>query len=178
MRHLVLVSGAPGSGKSTLAAPLAEELRFPMLSKDVIKERLFDSIGHVDDDELASSRRLGAASMELLWRIAGDCPHVLLEANFRSASPYERERVLELSLYPVEVYCRVPASVAAERYSRRGASLEHHPVHVLRTMAVEAFEEFQNPLNLGPVVEVDTTRDVDIPALAVEVRRLLPRDPV
>jgi hypothetical protein len=41
--------------------------------------------------------------MELLWRLAGECPVVVLEANFRSQSTDERERVLELSSRPVEV---------------------------------------------------------------------------
>jgi hypothetical protein len=57
---------------------------------------------------------------------------------------------------PVEFYCRVPIALAVERYARRGSSSEHHPVHVARTQSVEAFEEFQMPVNLGLVIEVDT----------------------
>lgn len=100
MRTLVLVSGAPGAGKSTLAPPLATHLGLPLLSKDVIKEALFDTLGSVDDDPLTSSRRLGAAAMTLLWHLAGHCPAVMLEANFRSASEYERDRVAELCPRP------------------------------------------------------------------------------
>ena len=112
MRTLVLVSGPPGSGKSTLAPPLAAHLRLPLVSKDVIKESLFDTLGLVDDDPLASSRRLGAAAMILLWRLAGHCPAAMLEANFPSASKRERDRVVELCPRPVEVYCRVPPELA------------------------------------------------------------------
>ena len=88
---MIIVSGAPGAGKSTLAGPLAAELGFPLLSKDVIKETLFDQLGHVADDERRSSQQLGGAAMELLWRLASACPAVVLEANFRSRSSYERE---------------------------------------------------------------------------------------
>lgn len=173
MREVVLVSGAPGAGKSTLAAPLASQLSFPLLSKDIIKETLFDQLGHIEGDETASSKRLGATSMELLWRLAADCPQVVIEANFRSQSTYERERLKALSSRPVEVYCRVPIAVAAERYSRRGASAGHHAVHVDRSLPDTAFEEFQSPFNLGPVLEVDTTHAVDVEALAAEVTLLL-----
>lgn len=169
MRQLVLVSGAPGAGKTTLGRPLAAALGMPFISKDVIKESLFDALGHVADDELESSRRLGGASMELLWRLAAECPAVVLEANFRSRSDYERERVAELCEHPVEVYCRVPLEMAAARYSERGARSEHHEVHVLRSITTDALTDFEKPFNLGTVLEVDTTAAVDIAELAERV---------
>lgn len=78
-----------------------------------------------------------------------------------------------LSVRPVEVYCRVPVELAFERYALRGSLSEHHEVHVARTLPIETFEEFQMPMNLGPVIEVDTTVEVDIDALATEVSSLL-----
>ncbi len=46
-------------------------------------------------------------------------------------------------------------------------------MHVARMLPLEAFEEFQEPFDLGPVIEVDTTTDVDIDALARDVASLL-----
>jgi len=63
---IVLVSGAPGAGKTTLATPLAAALGFALLSKDHIKETLHDAMPGPADD-LPWSRKLGGASMELLW---------------------------------------------------------------------------------------------------------------
>jgi predicted kinase len=44
----VLVTGLPGSGKTSLATPLAAALGLPMLSKDTIKEALWDALGPGD----------------------------------------------------------------------------------------------------------------------------------
>lgn len=173
MRQIVLVSGAPGAGKSTLAGPLAEQLGFPLISKDVIKETLFDSIGHLDDDPLTSSQRLGGASMNLMWRLAACCPAVVLEANFRAASDYERHRVAQLCDRPIEVCCRVAPELALGRYKERGARPGHHEVHVARTVSSEFLAEFQEPFGLGPVVEVDTSGPVDVVHVAELVRRAL-----
>jgi hypothetical protein len=61
-----------------------------------------------------------------------------------------------------------------QRYAQRGASVSHHAVHVARTLPVEAFHEFQDPFGIGPVIEVATTREVEIEALAAEVSLALP----
>jgi hypothetical protein len=99
----------------------------------------------------------------------------VIEANFRSLSAYERGRLHALSPSPVEVYCRVTPEIAAQRYAHRGARSDHHPVHVLRSLPVSALEEFQAPMGLGPVVEVNTSAPVDVSALAGRVQTALGR---
>ena len=90
------VSGAPGAGKTSLAIPLAAELEWALLTKDRIKETLHDAFGAPDADR-AWSRRLGAAAMELLWALAADAPAVVIEANFRPHSEYERGKLTGLA---------------------------------------------------------------------------------
>ena len=171
-RGFVIVSGPPGAGKSTLAIPLAQRLGLPLLCKDRIKETLHDRLpahGGAAD----WSRSLGGASMELIWALAAVFPAAVLEANFRPDSAYERQRLASLPAPLVEVYCRCPLALAAERYNRRAQLADHHPTHVLRHIGVEKLREFDHPVALGPVIETDTTAPVDVTAIAAQVRDML-----
>lgn len=168
----MLVSGAPGAGKTTLARPLAQALAFPLFSKDLIKEVLFDALGGPLGD-VDHSRKLGGAAMELLWALAGQAPHAVLEANFRPRSDYERSRIARLGGRVVEVHCRCSPDEAARRFAERAASPEHHGAHAWTSIPPEVLAEYDGPLGVGPVIEVDTTTSVDVEGVADQVRTLL-----
>jgi predicted kinase len=182
-RKLVLVSGPPAAGKTTIAGPLAAELGFALLAKDRIKETLHASLagdggaaapaGLSEGSDLAWSRRLGAASMELLWALAADVPAVVLEANFYTDDPRSRGWLAELAANPVEVFCQCPEEEYLRRYAARVPA--RHAAHVdsAPSRLAEGFTRSSRPFGLGPVITVDTTRPVDVPALARQVRRLL-----
>ena len=169
MRKIVLVTGAPGAGKTTLALPLAERLRWPLISKDHIKETLFDAMGGVGD-RLEESRRFGAGAMETLWALAARCPQVIIEANFRPRSDYERARLVGLGGQVVEVHCACPIPEAIRRFRARGAA-GVHPAHPWRLMDDEAFAEFDRPMGVGELITVDTTLPMDFDWIAAEVIR-------
>jgi predicted kinase len=165
VRRLVYVSGAPGAGKTSLAGPLAAELGYALLTKDTIKETLHDALGAPEAD-LAWSRWLGGASMELLWALAARAPAVVIEANFRPYSEFERGRLLGLGGLPVEVHCACPPEIASARYNARLT----HPVHVVMALPVSAMAEYDRPVGIGALVTVDTTRPVDVATVAGRVR--------
>jgi hypothetical protein len=146
----------------------------PLLAKDVIKEQLADALGLVAPDPLTSSTRLGAAAMEVLWRLAADHPAAVLEANFRPRSTYERDRILALCPSPVEVHCSCPPDVALRRFIDRAATSARHAVHVRQVRTVEDLAEFAGPIGLGPVVQVDTTAPIVLADVVARVRAQLP----
>lgn len=56
--YCILLAGMPASGKSTVARYLSEQMKLPMISKDSLKEVLFDTIGF---HSRAEKNKLGVA---------------------------------------------------------------------------------------------------------------------
>lgn len=83
---VIVVSGIPASGKTTLAHTIGERLRVPVISKDTIKEALFDALGTGD---LERSRELGRAAHIVMHALAAEQRPVILESFFctRVAEP-------------------------------------------------------------------------------------------
>lgn len=173
-RQMVFVSGAPGAGKTSLAVPLAAELGFALVCKDRLKETLHDALGAPTPD-LAWSRKLGAAAMELLWALAADAPSVVIEANFRPHDPYQRNKLAALAEHPVEIYCQCDPGLAAHRYNDRARTC--HPIHVLASIPAGVRAEYDQPVGIGTLVTVNTAIPVDVTAVAAAVRASLPRSP-
>jgi len=154
----VLVTGLPGSGKSTLAPPLAEALELPLLARDSIKESLWDALGGGD---LAWSRKLGAASAEVFWRLAQEARGAVLDNFFHRAFAH---RIAALEGPVVEVHCTCPPALARERYLSR----QRHPCHFDLTYGADMFDEWVR-MDAGPILDaaacvltVDTAGTVDL----------------
>ena len=83
----VLVAGMPASGKSRMARELSARLGLPMLSKDDIKELLYDTVGFCSREEKVA---LGVGAMEAMYyaarQVLGQGSSVILENNFEDAS--------------------------------------------------------------------------------------------
>jgi predicted kinase len=162
----VLVGGWPASGKSTLAVALAAELGLPLLAKDEIKEALAGALGVPAD--VAASQRLGRAAVLAMLRVAARCPGAVLDSTWFD---YTRPLVAALPGRPVEVRTALSRELARERYLARAAS--RHPGHLDRDRtAEELWGRPVEPLGVGPLVEVDTSGPVDVPALAARIRAL------
>jgi predicted kinase len=134
----LIVTGPPCTGKTTLARRLASTFALPLMTKDTIKETLFEVLGTdcpQSAPDRAASRRFGGASMELLYvyveaQIAAG-RSCIVEGNFdaRFATPAFRRLVTRHSFLPLQVNCVADPAVLAARFRARSRSGERHPGH-------------------------------------------------
>lgn len=131
--YCILVTGIPAAGKSTMAEFLADELKLPVISKDTIKEILFDNVGFQSREEKV---KLGTASMEVMYYAARQLMRTkqpfILENNFENAS---KEGLLSLlSEYhytALTITLTGNYQVIYQRFLERNISPDRHRGHVV-----------------------------------------------
>lgn len=174
----VIVSGLPASGKSTVAVGLAEDLRLPLLDKDVYLEALFveTAAGGKPQERELLSRRADVILKETAQRTDGGVltswwKHPKSKTN--SGTPVSWLTSLPGQL--VEVHCVCPPEVATARFLSR----KRHPGHCDEryseaTLVSEFVEQAKlGPLSVGPLVEVDSELPADRAALVARIRELV-----
>jgi hypothetical protein len=152
-----------------------------VITKDDIKERLFDSLGWSDRDW---SRRLGVATFPLLYyfveRQLEARLSVVVEANFeeRYAGPAFRAIHERFPFRSLQIYCTAPASLLLDRYAQR----VRHPGHVDQVVLDEVRsgleEDRWRPLDIGGrTVSIETASfsEPELQQLAGDVHRELAR---
>lgn len=160
----VVVSGLPASGKSTVARRVAPLVSLPVLDKDDYLESLFtdDAVG-VDERQ-----RLSRLADEALQQAAAASDGAILVSWWRrpgSTGPSGTPTEWLTELGPlVELYCRCPPEVAAQRFLGRVRHSGHGDADRGDLGAVtERFARLAEagPLEIGPVIDVDTSIEVD-----------------
>lgn len=132
MSYLIILSGIPASGKTTFSRYLSKELRIPAISKDFIKEILFDSLGFRSREEKV---QLGITSMNIAYGLAEESMKlgvpVILESNFENNSKNKLIELIDTYGYNV-VNIRFEGDIAKiyDRFVKRDLSEERHIGHV------------------------------------------------
>lgn len=130
--YCILMAGMPASGKSTMAKAIAEKWKLPVISKDSIKEILFDNIGFQSRTEKVS---LGIASMEIMYYVAEQLMKAgqpfILENNFES-SEHGIKILLEKYQYPaLTITLTGDYKEIYRRFQERDISPDRHRGHVV-----------------------------------------------
>ena len=160
-KGMIVVSGAPATGKSTVAATVADNLGFPLLSLDMVKETLADALG-IKEEREAWSYTLGDAAAEVVFRLGDMFPCAVVEGWWRGE---RRKRAEEWFVGCVEIFCRCEPSLA-ERRMRARQRADRHPIHrdMVNPEVVQQAAQLAgtvSPLGVGAaLIEVDTSSAV------------------
>jgi thymidylate kinase len=176
-RYFVVVSGLPGSGKSTLARELASALGLPLLDKDAILERLFESRGSGD----ATWRRLlSRESDQILQTEAIASDGAVLVSHWRlpgmpSSSGTPTAWLAELSGRVINVHCECDPEIAAERFVQRRRHHGHRDEEKSHSEILASIRSVARlrRLDIGPRVDVDTSQKPDLCVLLGEIHKAI-----
>jgi len=127
LRHLqaaavtmVLVGGAPGTGKTTLAEGLAEQLGWVVISTDDVRRELVST--RAQDRYSPEAKRSTYAELLRRARVAlSRGESVIADATWTSGEERGHARDVALATCSdlVELWCRLPVGIAAERAEQR-----------------------------------------------------------
>lgn len=196
----ILVTGIPAAGKSTMAEFLAKRLNLPLISKDQMKEILFDRIGFQSREEKV---KLGVAGMELMYYVARQLMKTgqpfLLENNFEHTSKEGLNAMLDTYGYTaITVILTGDYQKIYQRFFERNLSPDRHRGHVVNDCYPEKrkrsteelkaasirYEDYVYGIETrgmdcfqanGPRIVVDTTdfSKVDYEAILKQIERYL-----
>lgn len=162
---ILIISGPPCTGKTILGKKIAEKFNLPFISRDDIKESLFDDLGWSDREW---SRKLGMASYSVLYyfieSLLKSNKSFVVESNFKPE--FENKNFKELrkkyKFGSLQILCKTEGKVLFERFKKRSESGERHPGHVDH----KNYNEFKDillkgkhePLEIGgDIIEINTT---------------------
>jgi predicted kinase len=170
---LVVVTGMPAAGKTTIARAVSRDLGLPLIAKDEIKERLYDTLGTGD---VEWSGRLGQASYALIFSFAQSLLEsgqaAILEANFFRGSEGQFSALPAHRI--VQIHCDAPLDLLVERYANRCRHAGHHDDAKVNELAARLESGAHSPLDLpGDLIRIDTSLPVDEAVIVSQVKRQL-----
>ena len=190
------MAGLPASGKSSFADYASKELSIPVITKDDIKEKLFDTIGFKSYSE-KTQLDIAAANIMMLAasKILEAGKSVILDNNFEDRNLENLTYVIEshpCNVVTVRFDCEMKE--AYRRYAQRDKNPSRHPGHILMTcyppvegvvdavkdMTEESFcEKYTRRgtmrFSMGTLIAVDATdfKNVSYPRIMEKLRAAL-----
>lgn len=158
--YCILIAGAPASGKSTFASYLSSKTGIACVSKDDIKEKLFDHIGFRSRQEKVS---LDICATEIMYLFAGNVlksgHHVILDNNFENSSKPSLFKLIEAyGADAVTIRFQGDMSVIYQRFISRDMSPDRHRGHVVNTSYPETEKTEYIPMGEDVFTERYTQR--------------------
>lgn len=143
MKYCILIAGMPATGKSRFAQWLSKEIGIPYVSKDSVKEILFDTLGFKSRNEKIL---LGEAARDICYYFVENQMRVgrtfILENNYEDSSKEGIQNLLQQYDYtPITVLFDGDINVIYKRFLERENSPERHRGHIVNTVYPETGEK-------------------------------------
>ena len=154
---LIIVSGPSSSGKTTLAHSIAHKFNLALITKDSLKEILFDTIGWKDREW---SKKLGSASFAIMHyfldSLMATGQSIIIEGNFKTEfeSQHLKPRLKQFDYKAVQVMCQCDGKILFDRFQKRSESGQRHPGHC----DTGNYDELKDSLLVGkyPPLDIDS----------------------
>lgn len=179
---IVIITGHPGTGKTSIGKGLSKEIDIPLISKDELKDRIFNTLGYSDKEW---SLKVSAAAHRIMDYVVDEelrSGHsLILESNFKTEIDSERFAKLKdkYGCKLIQILVTADGSVIFKRFIDKMHGPERNPGHV-EAIDEEAirlgFLEPYPPLDIGgEVIKIDTTdfKKVDVQKIATELEKVL-----
>ena len=160
-----IVTGLPCTGKTTIGRKIADSLKIPFLSKDEIKELIFDNLGYSDREY---SKKVGKVAYAIIFNYVEDYVKkglsFVLESNFKPEFDNEFFQKIENKYQPkfIQLLCHSDGEIIYNRFKERAESGNRHPGHADSSNLDEWKPILTTgkclPLDVaGKIIELDTT---------------------
>ena len=162
--YIILVGGIPASGKTTYARHIAGKLGIPFISKDAIKENLYEALLW-DTSVRENSKLYGYASYKVLFHILDSLMQAgvsfVAESNFITAAMDALLPMVEQYGYrALTVLMDADLDVLCKRFNDRDKTDQRHPGLVMATTLTGFTDEEASLFRdfcVGDKIVVDTT---------------------
>lgn len=153
---LIVVTGRPAAGKSAFARKLSIELDIPVVSKDEIREVLFDRLGW---GERSWAQKLGLVSIDLMFHFAekelNAGRSIIMDNAFRpDVTQPQIENLLQATGAKfIQIVLDADSETLHKRFTERANQGGRHPGHG-DDMVTQKLQEVLNQ-NISPLIDLD-----------------------
>ena len=114
--NLVIISGAEATGKTFIGQEIAKALDYRYISKDAIKEAMFDTESHSTWDYKWYENRAKHSLFLTLDKLVREGIDVVIESNFIGKDKERLRACLQPSSVLREVYCYAKGTTTFRRF--------------------------------------------------------------
>lgn len=136
---LIIVSGPEATGKTAVGRNVAKILGYQYISKDMIKEALYDSEPHSTWDYTWYEMKAKAIFFDTIAEFINKAESVVIESNFIGL---DRQRLLALlnsGTEVSEIYCTARGLTSFRRFVKRNETKVRHKGHHDRRWYAKVF---------------------------------------